>query len=60
MSEKDRKIIKEALLQMNEDNADLRDRIFNGKLISVVADEHLKVTREALEFQKVKTINLST
>ncbi|MEC8013027.1 MAG: phosphate/phosphite/phosphonate ABC transporter substrate-binding protein [Verrucomicrobiota bacterium] len=52
MSEKDRKIIKEALLQMNEDNADLRDRIFNGKLISVVADEHLKVTREALEFQK--------
>lgn len=52
MSEKDRKIIKEALLQMNEDNAELRDRIFNGKLISVVADEHLKVTREALEFQK--------
>ena len=52
MPEKDRKIIKEALLQMNEDNADLRDRIFNGKLISVVADEHLKVTREALEFQK--------
>ena len=52
MSVKDRKIIKEALLQMNEDNADLRDRIFNGKLISVVADEHLKVTREALEFQK--------
>ena len=52
MSEKDRKIIKEALLQMNEDNAVLRDRIFNGKLISVVADEHLKVTREALEFQK--------
>ena len=49
---KDRKIIKEALLQMNEDNAELRDRIFNGKLISVVADEHLKVTREALEFQK--------
>ena len=52
MPEKDRKIIKEALLQMNEDNAELRDRIFNGKLISVVADEHLKVTREALEFQK--------
>lgn len=52
ISEKDRKIIKEALLQMNEDNAELRDRIFNGKLISVVADEHLKVTREALEFQK--------
>ena len=37
---------------MNDDNPKLRDRIFNGQLIDVNEDEHLRVTREALEVQQ--------
>ena len=37
---------------MNQENPELRDRIFNGELIVVDQDKHLVVTREALAFQK--------
>ena len=52
MSSNDRRILKKALLEMNQENPALRDRIFNGKLIEVDEDEHLKVTREALLLQE--------
>ena len=52
ISETDRKILQSALLAMNEENPELRDRIFNGELVVVDQDEHLKVTREALSLQK--------
>ena len=52
ISETDRKILQSALLAMNEENPELRDRIFNGALVVVDQDEHLKVTREALSLQK--------
>ena len=52
LSKSDRKILQDALLSMNQENPELRDRIFNGELIIVNQDEHLEVTREALEFQK--------
>ena len=37
---------------MNEENPELRDRIFNGELVVVQEDEHLRVTREALKCRK--------
>jgi len=52
MSPNDRRILKKALLAMNQENPELRDRIFNGELIVVDEDEHLQVTREALRLQK--------
>jgi phosphonate transport system substrate-binding protein len=52
ISETDRKILQSALLAMNEENPELRDRIFNGALVVVDQDEHLKVTREAHSLQK--------
>lgn len=39
-----------AVLQgLNDDNPQLRDRVFTSKLVEVDPDEHLAVTREALE-----------
>ena len=37
---------------MNQQNPSLRDQVFNGELVVVDQDEHLQVTREALEVQK--------
>ena len=37
---------------MNQDNPELRDRIFNGELIVVDETKHLAVTRAAIEAQK--------
>lgn len=45
----DRDKLKAALLAMNEENPALRDRVFTSKLVVVDSDEHLEVTREALE-----------
>ena len=52
ISESDKKFLQDTLLEMNQENAELRDRIFNGELVTVDEDEHLKVTREALAVQK--------
>ena len=43
-----RALLKEVLLQMNRDNAELRDLVFNSKLVEVDSEEHLRVTQEAL------------
>ena len=52
ISQNDRAFLKKIFLQMNEENPKLRDRIFNGELVVVNEDEHLSVTREAIEVQK--------
>ena len=39
-------------MEINLENPGLRDRIFNGKLVVVDQNKHLRVTREALEIQK--------
>ena len=52
ISQNDQDFLQKALLEMNEENPELRDRIFNGELVVVQEDEHLRVTREALEVQK--------
>ena len=52
ISQNDRNFLQKAFLEMNEDNPDLRDRIFNGELVVVKEKEHLRVTREALDVQK--------
>ncbi len=43
-----RERMKNVLLEMNQKNPHLRDRVFNSKLVEVDAHEHLKVTQEAL------------
>ena len=45
-------ILKNALLAMNTENPSLRDQVFNGELIEVDQEQHLRVTREAIEVQK--------
>ena len=52
LSDSDRKILKETLLAMNHDATSLRDQVFNGELMEVDAEEHLRITREAIEVQK--------
>jgi phosphonate transport system substrate-binding protein len=52
LSKNDRRILREALLEMNVENPILRDQVFNGELREVNQDEHLKVTREAIAVQK--------
>ena len=52
LSAADRDLIRQTLLGMNEDNPELRNKVFNGELVTVDPEEHLKVTREALEVQK--------
>ena len=52
LSENDRKFLEKTFLEMNKDNPELRDRIFNGELVIVDQDEHLRVTREAFEVEK--------
>ena len=52
ISQNDRDFLEKVFLSMNDDNPKLRDRIFNGQLIDVNEDEHLRVTREALEVQQ--------
>ena len=48
LSNEDKNLIKNTLTGMNKDNPELRDKVFNGPLIEVDPEEHLKVTREAL------------
>ena len=48
LTNEDRDFIKQTLLGMNGDHPELRDKVFNGPLIEVNPEEHLKVTREAL------------
>lgn len=45
----DRQKLRAALLRMNEDAVELRDRIFGAPLAEVDAATHLEVTREALD-----------
>ena len=52
LSDSDRIILKYALLAMNQENPTLRDQVFNGELTEVHQEEHLRVTREAIEVQK--------
>lgn len=52
LSPSDLKVLQRSFLSMNDENPELRDRIFNGKLVVVNQDDHLKVTREALALQK--------
>jgi phosphonate transport system substrate-binding protein len=52
ISKKDKKFLQQALMEINLENPGLRDRIFNGKLVVVDQNKHLRVTREALEIQK--------
>ena len=52
LSPEDCLILQNTLLAMNEDNPDLRDKVFNGELSVVDQDEHLRVTREAIQVQK--------
>jgi len=42
--------LKKALLELNESNSYLRDRIFSSKLIEVDSETHLKPIKEALDF----------
>ncbi len=51
LSPTDRSILLKTLLEMNQDNPTLRDKVFNGELIEVDQDEHLRPTREAIEVQ---------
>ena len=52
LSENDRKFLEKTFLEMNEENPELRDRIFNGELVVVDQNQHLRVTREAIEVEK--------
>ena len=52
LSENDKKFLQQAFLEINQENPELRDRIFNGELVLVEENEHLLVTREALAVQK--------
>ncbi len=47
---RDKALLKAALLSLNQDNPELRDKVFTSKLVEVDAEQHLKITREALEF----------
>ena len=49
LSISDRMRIKSALLELNEENPLLRDKVFNSKLIEADPVKHLEVTQEALE-----------
>lgn len=52
LGEEDRKILEAAFLAMNDDNPDLRDRLFTATLVKVDPEGHLKPIREALDFMK--------
>ncbi|MFP6854720.1 MAG: phosphate/phosphite/phosphonate ABC transporter substrate-binding protein, partial [Opitutales bacterium] len=51
LSNEDRDFIRATLLAMNADNPELRDKVFNGELVEVNPEEHLKVTLEALAIE---------
>ena len=53
ISREDAAIIEAALLDMNRESPALRDQVFNGELVKVEPNEHLRVTREAIEVQKI-------
>ena len=63
LPDQDRDLIKRTLLSMNEDNPELRDKVFNGELQEVDPEEHVKVTREALvheaQYEKLLTVKKS-
>lgn len=47
---KDKALLKHVLLSLNQENPELRDKVFTSKLVEIDPQEHLRVTREALEF----------
>ena len=49
LSISDRMTIKSALLELNEENPRLRDKVFNCRLIEADPVKHLEVTQEALQ-----------
>ena len=52
LSEADKAAVKDALLRMNTDAVELRDRIFGAELAPADAETHLQTTREALEISR--------
>ena len=48
----DQTALQAALLEMNTDASDLRDRIFGAELALVKAETHLQTTLEALEISR--------
>ena len=52
LHEADKAAVKEALLAMNHDAIELRDRIFGAELAPADAETHLQTTREALEVSR--------
>jgi len=52
LGDEDRKLLKAAFLGMNDENPDLRDRLFTATLVNVDPERHLKPIREALDFMK--------
>ena len=49
LAEKDRRLLKAALLQFNEEKPELRDTVFNSRLVEVDQAEHLNNIRKALD-----------
>lgn len=49
LSDSDRQLILDVLSGMNEDNPQLRDRVFTSRLVEVDANQHIEVIREALD-----------
>ncbi|MGB0370936.1 MAG: phosphate/phosphite/phosphonate ABC transporter substrate-binding protein [Opitutales bacterium] len=52
LSDGDKAALSEALLEMNTEAVDLRDRIFGAVLAPVEGESHLSTTREALEISR--------
>lgn len=52
LSDSDKAILRQVLLDLNKENPELRDQMFTSELIEVDTDEHLQPTREALELVK--------
>jgi phosphonate transport system substrate-binding protein len=51
ITEADRQTLRKTLETMNdEENTELRDKVFTSKLVEVDGDAHLRVIREALDF----------
>jgi phosphonate transport system substrate-binding protein len=55
LNEADKAAVREAMLGMNTDAVELRDRIFGAELAPADAETHLRTTREALEISRTMT-----
>ena len=58
LNENEYERLQEAFLSLNENDPELRDKVFQSKLIPVNQDEHLSTTRQAINFIR-KNRNLS-